>query len=84
MSKVAETKNLIVEDSLTNLADSIVIQMEKVLRQSKSEEDLRIGVDKILEPVLNASIYCKSRKKVWVIKGMKGRNYIDQAMPLER
>ena len=39
------------QDSLFKLADNLVICTQKLLRQTKTEEDLRIGFEKLLEPI---------------------------------
>jgi type I restriction-modification system DNA methylase subunit len=38
-------------DSLTKLADHLVLETKNLLREAKTEEDLRIGFEKLLEPV---------------------------------
>ncbi|MGQ9819919.1 MAG: N-6 DNA methylase, partial [Candidatus Kapaibacteriales bacterium] len=42
------TKN---DDSLPNLADKLVYETANLLRTAKSEEDLKIGYEKLLEPI---------------------------------
>jgi hypothetical protein len=39
------------QEPLFTLADNLVIETQKFLRQAKSEEDLRIGFEKLLEPI---------------------------------
>lgn len=39
-------------DSLVKLSDSLVSGTKKLLHHAKTEEDLRIGVEKLLEPIL--------------------------------
>ena len=39
-------------DSLKKLADNLVIETQKLARKSQTEEELRIGFEKILKPVL--------------------------------
>ncbi|MEO0070702.1 MAG: N-6 DNA methylase, partial [candidate division WOR-3 bacterium] len=38
-------------DTLTKLADRIVADTKTILREAKTEEDLRIGFEKLLEPI---------------------------------
>jgi len=38
-------------DSLLQLADSLVSGTKKLLREAKTEEDLRIGFEKLLDPI---------------------------------
>ncbi len=38
-------------DSLKSLADSLVDNIKKLLNIAKTEEELKIGVEKILEPI---------------------------------
>jgi len=38
-------------DSIKKLADNLVIETQRIVRHSKTEEELRIGFEKILEPV---------------------------------
>jgi type I restriction-modification system DNA methylase subunit len=38
-------------DSLIKLADSLVSETKRILREAKTEEDLRIGFEKLLEPI---------------------------------
>jgi len=38
-------------DSLPKLADSLVSGTKKILRETRTEEDLRIGFEKLLEPI---------------------------------
>lgn len=49
-----QTPNLKVEiqDSLVKLSDSLVSGTKEILHHAKTEEDLRIGVEKLLEPIL--------------------------------
>lgn len=44
--------NFWVEDSLFNLADNLVSDTENLLSHAKTEEDLKIGFEKLLEPIL--------------------------------
>jgi hypothetical protein len=39
------------KDSLLKLADKLVLNTQKLLCQDKTEEDLRIGFEKLLEPI---------------------------------
>ena len=39
-------------DSLLKLADHLVVDTQKILRTAATEEDLRIGFEKLLEPIL--------------------------------
>ncbi|MEW6686385.1 MAG: N-6 DNA methylase [Candidatus Edwardsbacteria bacterium] len=40
------------QDSLFKLADNLAAETKKLVRQTKTEEDLRIGFEKLLEPIL--------------------------------
>jgi len=55
-------------DSLTKLADGLVSDTKKLLRKAKNEEDLRIGFEKLLEPIkskLNLKSTPKYEKSVY-------------------
>ncbi len=39
------------QDSLPKLADNLVSGTKNLLREAKTEEDLRIGFEKLLEPI---------------------------------
>ena len=55
-------------DSLIKLADSLVSETRKLLREAKTEEDLRIGFEKLLEPIrskLNLKSTPKYEKSVY-------------------
>jgi len=55
-------------DSLTNLADSLVAETRNLLREAKTEEDLRIGFEKLLEPIrknLNLKSTPKYEKSIY-------------------
>jgi len=47
-----EKLNFWAPDSLFNLADNLVADTERLLGHSKTEEDLRIGFEKLLDPIL--------------------------------
>lgn len=49
-------------DSLTKLADRVVTDTKTILRDAKTEEDLRIGFEKLLEPI-RAELQLKSPPK---------------------
>jgi len=58
------------QDSLFKLADNLVICTQKLLRQTKTEEDLRIGFEKLLEPIKNElGIRTEPRYEKSVFKG---------------
>jgi len=42
-----------VQDSLSNLADNLVVRTNELLSKIESEEDLRIGFEKLIEPIKN-------------------------------
>lgn len=44
-------ENITAQDSLPELADSLVIGTRDLLREAKTEEDLRIGFEKLLDPI---------------------------------
>ena len=44
-------ENRAIQDSLPELADSLVIGTRDLLREAKTEEDLRIGFEKLLDPI---------------------------------
>lgn len=48
-----ENKNQDIENSLFKLADNLVGETNQLLRHAKTEEDLRIGFEKVLEPIKN-------------------------------
>jgi len=48
----SKINNLRIENSIYKLADSLVLGTTKLLHKTKTEEDLRIGFEKLLEPVL--------------------------------
>ncbi len=50
------------EKSLPKLADRLVLETDKILREAKTEEDLRIGFEKLLEPI-KAELNLKSTPK---------------------
>jgi type I restriction-modification system DNA methylase subunit len=55
-------------DSLSKLADSLVLKTKKILCEAKTEEDLRIGFEKLLEPIkleLNLKSTPKYEKSVY-------------------
>ena len=55
-------------DSLMNLADSLVAETGNLLREAKTEEDLRIGFEKLLEPIrknLNLKATPKYEKSIY-------------------
>ena len=55
-------------DSLPILADELILGVENLLREAKSEEDLRIGFEKILEPIrseLNLKSTPKYEKSIY-------------------
>ena len=55
-------------DSLPKLADSLVSGTKNLLREAKTEEDLRIGFEKLLEPIrfeLNLKSTPKYEKSVY-------------------
>ena len=56
------------EKSLPKLADRLVLETGKILREAKTEEDLRIGFEKLLEPIraeLNLKSIPKYEKSVY-------------------
>jgi len=58
------------QDSLFKLADNLVICIQKLIRQTKTEEDLRIGFEKLLEPIKNElGIRSEPRYEKSVFKG---------------
>ena len=40
------------KESLSQIADNLVLQTKKLLKSAKTEEDLKIGFEKILDPIL--------------------------------
>lgn len=46
-------KNQVDPNSLIKLADTLVVETKKLLHHIKTEEDLRIGFEKLLEPIKN-------------------------------
>jgi type I restriction-modification system DNA methylase subunit len=55
-------------DSLPKLADNLVSETKKILHETKTEEDLRIGFEKLLEPIrseLNLKSTPKYEKSVY-------------------
>lgn len=44
-------ENRAIQDSLPELADSLVMGTRDLLREAKTEEDLRIGFEKLLDPI---------------------------------
>ncbi len=44
-------ENITAQDSLPELADSLVVGTRNLLRVAKTEEDLRIGFEKLLDPI---------------------------------
>ncbi len=56
------------QDSLPKLADNLVLGTKNLLRETKTEEDLRIGFEKLLEPIrteLNLKSTPKYEKSVY-------------------
>ena len=49
------------ESSLSGLADNLVAETGKIVHQAKTEEELRIGFEKILDPILKSPIRIHSR-----------------------
>ncbi|MCX5641781.1 MAG: N-6 DNA methylase, partial [Candidatus Omnitrophica bacterium] len=49
------------ESSLSGLADNLVAETGKIVRQTKTEEELKIGFEKILDPILKSPIRIHSR-----------------------
>jgi len=49
-----ETMRLEPQDSLENISDELVKYTNEIMRIAKTEEDLRIGFEKILEPILKS------------------------------
>ena len=47
------TKEGGIPSSLPSLADALVVDTKKLLKTARSEEDLRIGFEKLLEPIKN-------------------------------
>jgi len=47
-----ENKSTEIENSLFKLADNLVAETEKLLRHAKTEEELKIGFEKFLDPIL--------------------------------
>jgi uncharacterized membrane-anchored protein len=40
------------QNSFITLADNLVIQTKQLIKEVETEEDLKIGFEKILEPIL--------------------------------
>jgi len=60
--------NIESHDSLPKLADSLVSETKNLLREAKTEEDLRVGFEKLLEPIrseLNLKSTPKYEKSVY-------------------
>ncbi len=56
------------KEDLFSLADKLVEETKKLLRQTKNEEDLRIGFEKILEPIkksLNLKYFTQYEKSIY-------------------
>jgi len=53
MQKMNKKDNISFGDSLLKLADILVNETKQLLRLAKTEEDLRIGFEKVLEPIKN-------------------------------
>ncbi len=56
------------QDSIPKLADELVSKTKNLLREAKTEEDLRIGFEKLLEPIrseLNLKSTPKYEKSVY-------------------
>jgi len=61
-------QNNIAKDSLIRLAEMLVQETNRILEEAKSEEDLRIGFEKLLDPIrssLNITITPKYEKTVY-------------------
>lgn len=52
VEKQSKIKNLEAKNSIHKLADNLISGTAKLLHQTKTEEDLRIGFEKLLEPIL--------------------------------
>ena len=50
--KELKIKNLVAKSSIHKLADNLISGTTKLLHRTKTEEDLRIGFEKLLEPIL--------------------------------
>ena len=61
-SKIPKSKNLETQKSIIILAESLVLETRNLLQKAKTEEDLRIGFEKFLEP-LKAELNLKSIPK---------------------
>jgi len=60
--------NLNIQDSLFKLADNLVVGTQKLLHETNTEEDLKIGFEKILEPIkkeLGIKLMPKYEKSVY-------------------
>jgi hypothetical protein len=70
MRKNENVEEKICEDSLPRLADKLVSDTREILNQAKSEEDLRIGFEKLLEPIkLKLNLKCNSKYEKFVYNG---------------
>ena len=68
MKKNLQNKNSETKDSLPKLADNLVSGTKNLLREAKTEEDLRIGFEKLLEPIrveLNIKSIPKYEKSIY-------------------
>jgi len=66
--KQSQNLNLDNHDSLPKLADNLISSTKNLLREAKTEEDLRIGFEKLLEPIrseLNLKSTPKYEKSVY-------------------
>ncbi len=70
MRKNENVEEKICEDSLPRLADKLVSDTREILNQAKSEEDLRIGFEKLLEPIkLKLNLKYNSKYEKFIYNG---------------
>jgi len=62
IEKNQNSNNIKIKDSLPKLADCLVSDTKNLLREAKTEEDLRIFFEKLLEPI-RAKLKLKSTPK---------------------
>ncbi len=70
---MAEEKIIEISETLPVLADKLVYETEEMMRTAKSEEDLRIGFEKALDPVFKA-LGIKSQPKYEHTTAVSGRS----------
>lgn len=85
-SNQSERLNPRIEDSLLELSDSLVAETNKLLQTAKTEEDLRIGFEKLLEPVKTGlRIHSEPKYEKSIFKGrsdaVHGQVVIEYELP---